>query len=308
MKKTDLFEEDMERFMTIDQIRDLTGYDITAITNGMPESLYKNPKGDVVVVQLCELKNYLLNIKRIADNLLGFSPPRDKPKGTRYDGWFNAKEAAKLLNCDDWRAVVDLVKKKKINGILSGRGCYVDPKSIGEFLTKKSTETIPDIGVSISPPVIAFQNKGGNDEAKKTHLIVKNDEVKNNLINDENPIETSNNLPVEVFEKPAQQAETEIRTSLEEPNPSISRETVTIKKKREGCLIGDVAEALKVSPITVRKWITDTKNTGLKCVHIERDDFISPESLSAFLLKQRNTTVLYEEKRLPNANRIKSPV
>ncbi len=285
---------------------ELTGYDIKAIIDGMSELVAKNPKGDVVIVRLKDLKEYLINVKSIAEALLGSSPPKNSSKNSNPDNWLNARDAAELLSCS--RLEVNLmIKNKKIRGRVVGRGCYVDPESIKEFLAQKAIIR-PASGSTTSPDTVVPQdnvdeNSGDNNSANDSSMdiVIPADDTDQKGKGEEDPPITGDDsvdpLPVEVPEKPAEPAGVGSEAPPKKPDLADSK-TLTIRKRQHGCLTDDVAEALKISPISVRKWIADP-NSGVKHTTIGDVDYITPESLKAFLFKQRNTTVLFEEKRMP---------
>jgi len=73
---------------------------------------------------------------------------------------------------------------------------------------------------------------------------------------------------------------------------------VSIKKTPNGCRIDDVSEALHISNTTPFRWTQDREN-GVKFREVpgQRGDerYLDPESLAAFLLRERNTIITFDE-------------
>lgn len=83
-------------------------------------------------------------------------------------------------------------------------------------------------------------------------------------------------------------------TNQEVPKEEGACKFVSIKLTKDGCKIDDVAMALHMSVTTPMKWI-HAKAVQAKNVPGERGDelYIDPESLKAFLLKERNTVITF---------------
>jgi len=342
----------LNRWLNTEAIQELLGWSpesIDLLIKGLSTSILKSSDGSRIVINLNDLKEHLIAVKKLADSFLGAPSPKKikdkipKPKKVKDKipkpekaknniEWLTGKKAAEKLNCS-YKIVLELIKKHGLPAKIRGKGWQINPNELEEFLKANQelirsfleSETVRNVETKIVP------SSGDSEKLQDITDVPKEGDETDKI--DQDQSQTSTALSVIVpstavlevavpqnteSEKDSNQDTGSTESSDEPENDSTSSENdeqskptdkktsqnnepidhyISIKLTKYGCRIDDVAMALpNISITTVMKWIEEHKvetinGPGPRGI----EQYIKPESLRAFLLKQRNTAVTFNE-------------
>jgi excisionase family DNA binding protein len=341
---------------SIREILDCSPESVDLLINGLSKSIATTHNG-LVLINLNDLRKYLSEVKKLADPLLEGSASKkikrlkgeNKPKPERMNrkqridaGYLTGKQVAEKLGCSH-ADIIEFIKKHELKAGKFGRGWYINPKDLEEFLRKnqdkiKSVQSKKEDGVEQKD---AKSQEGPAKEEKKTEDSKEDpsssDPVPNAVVSKENIIivdpskdsirneeqnkessESESDPPVQADRQISNQPEDKNQESIKNNDPVQGKKKeneeehqcsfITIKKTRYGCKIDDVAMALKLSINTPMRWITDNQVKTITGPGTKGDErYIEPKSLEEFLFKQRNTIVTFSETKILHWPDVRNP-
>jgi hypothetical protein len=267
---------------------------VQALITGLPAAYHEIRK--TYIIHSDDLQDYISKIVLI-NSLRKKSRPNQKKsvserecKRKRPEGVLTGREVDERLGFPLGKTK-EYVKSGEMPGMIHGPGCYVKVEDVASYAKSHGIDLIL-VGnkKNLDSVVVPPENQGGLPEDTSPAL-------------DHNmPSEKVKNLGLAGSEI------VKLAPSLEsssDVNPETKTVSIRVKKGPNGqkiCTVGDVAEAVHISVISIEQWIKAKKVVSI-LVPVNGDDrsgreekCITLESLTKFLKEQRNTEVMTIER------------
>jgi len=215
------------RWMDIEAVQKLMGWgseETDLLINGLSPLVARSSKGRIVI-NLSDLREYLVAIRKITKSSFGEASPPGKTKNTKKEKspkkekipekekdnkpMLLGKEVAKKLNIK-YKILRKLIKEHGLPAIIHGPGYYIDPDKLEEFL-KENQELLqslkPKKEESAEPNAvgaakdISQEEKGENAGKKDLIFLPLSSAAPVEIPSAEIPPATQNNEPID---KPAE--------------------------------------------------------------------------------------------------------